>query len=96
MTSRIALSLAEAARVEVASGKRLVTIPLLFTVLGWTLRAGVWGGSGAGSAQGTSRAGSRRQRVGAAILSWLPLIVLADYLLIAVTAQLRLDVLCSL
>lgn len=74
----------------------LVTIPLLFTVLGWTLRAGVWGGSGAGSAQGTSRAGSRRQRVGAAILSWLPLIVLADYLLIAVTAQLRLDVLGSL
>ena len=72
-----------------------MTIPLLFTVLGWTLRAGVWGGSGAGSAQGTSR-GSRRQRVGAAILSWLPLIVLADYLLIAVTAQLRLDVLGSL
>jgi uncharacterized membrane protein len=62
----------------------LVTIPLFFTVLGWTLRAGVWGMRGAA------------QRVGAAILSWLPLIVIADYLVIAVAAQLRLDVLGSL
>lgn len=62
----------------------LVTIPLLFTVLGWTLRAGVWG-SGAG-----------RQRIGAGILSWMPLIVVVDYLLIAVLAQVRLDVIGSL
>lgn len=60
----------------------LVTIPLFVTVLGWSLRAGLWGG------------GARS--TGAAILSWLPLIVLADYLLIAVTAQLRLDVIGSL
>lgn len=62
----------------------LVTIPLFFTVAGWTLRAGVWGAS----------LGARR--IGAGILSWLPLIVIADYLVIAVAAQLRLDVLGSL
>ena len=60
----------------------LVTIPLFFTVAGWTLREGVWG------------AGARR--VGAVILSWLPLIVIVDYLIIGVSAQLRLDVLGSL
>lgn len=59
----------------------LVTIPLFFTVAGWTLREGVWG---------------RGRRVGAFILSWLPLIVIVDYLVIAVSAQLRLDVLGSL
>ena len=59
----------------------LVTIPLFFTVAGWTLREGIWGGG---------------VRVGAAILSWLPLIVLLDYLVIAVAAQLRLDVLGTL
>ncbi len=59
----------------------LVTIPLFWSVLGWTLRAGVWG--------------SRPTRVGAVILSWLPLIVLLDYLLIAIAAQLRLDVIGS-
>lgn len=59
----------------------LVTIPLFFTVAGWTLREGVWGGG---------------RRLGAVIMSWLPLIVLIDYLLIAVSAQLRLDVLGSL
>ena len=59
----------------------LVTIPLFFTVAGWSLRAGVWGGG---------------ERVGAVILSWLPLIVILDYLLIAVCAQLRLNVLGSL
>ncbi|MBN9215892.1 MAG: Vitamin K epoxide reductase [Microbacterium sp. SCN 70-200] len=60
----------------------LVTIPLFFTIAGWTLREGIWG--------------SGVRRLGAGILSWLPLIVIADYLLIAVTAQLRLDVLGSL
>lgn len=60
----------------------LVTIPLFWSVLGWTLRAGVWGRRGG--------------RTGAAILSWLPLVVLLDYLLIAVSAQLRLDVIGSL
>lgn len=62
----------------------LVTIPLFFTVAGWTLRAGVWGTRG------------RTTQIGAAILSWLPLIVIADYLLIAVCAQVRLDVIGSL
>ena len=62
----------------------LVTIPLFFTVAGWTLRAGVWGTHG------------RTTQIGAAILSWLPLIVIADYLLIAVCAQVRLDVIGSL
>ena len=62
----------------------LVTIPLFFTVAGWTLRAGVWG----------TRAGT--VRAGGVILSWLPLIVLADYLVIAIAAQVRLDVLGSL
>lgn len=59
----------------------LVTIPLAFTVVGWTLREGIWGGG---------------RRLGEAVLSWLPLIVIMDYLLIAVAAQLRLDVLGSL
>lgn len=62
----------------------LVTIPLFWTVLGWTLRAGVWG----------STAGARR--AGAVVLSWLPLIVVIDYLVIAVAAQVRLDVIGSL
>jgi len=62
----------------------LVTIPLFWTVVGWTLRDGVWG-----SAEGA-------RRVGGIILSWLPLIVILDCLLIAVTAQLRLDVIGSL
>lgn len=62
----------------------LVTIPLFFTVAGWTLRAGVWGTRG------------RTTQIGAAILSWLPLIVIVDYLLIAVCAQVRLDVIGSL
>lgn len=60
----------------------LVTIPLFWSVLGWTLRAGVWG--------------RPPERAGAVILSWLPLIVLLDYLVIAVAAQVRLDVIGSL
>ena len=62
----------------------LVTIPLFGTVIGWTLRAGVWG------------TGAVVVRVGGVILSWLPLLVLADYLVIAIAAQGRLDVLGSL
>lgn len=60
----------------------LVTIPLFWSVCGWTLRAGVWG--------------PRPEGLGAGILSWSPLIVVTDYLVIAVAAQLRLDVLGSL
>lgn len=60
----------------------LVTIPLGWTVFGWTLREGIWGAA--------------PRRLGRGILSWLPVIVVADYLLIAVTAQLRLDVIGSL
>lgn len=60
----------------------VVTIPLFWSVLGWTLRAGVWG--------------SAPTRLGAGILSWMPLIVIANYLVIAVAAQLRLDVIGSL
>ena len=62
----------------------LVTIPLFGTVIGWTLRAGVWG------------TGAVVVRVGGVILSWLPLLVLADSLVIAIAAQVRLDVLGSL
>ena len=62
----------------------LVTIPLFWTVLGWTLADGVWGGAD----------GARR--IGAVVLSWLPLVVVLDYLVIAVAAQLRLDVIGSL
>lgn len=60
----------------------LVTIPLFWSVLGWTLRAGVWGTS--------------PTRIGEVVLSWLPLIVVLDYVVIAVAAQLRLDVIGSL
>lgn len=62
----------------------LVTIPLFFAVLGWTLRAGVWGDA------------PSAQTLGEKILSWLPLIVLVDYVAIALAAQLRLDVIGSL
>jgi uncharacterized membrane protein len=60
----------------------LVTIPLFWTVLGWTLGAGVWG-------QALSRAGRF-------VRSWMPLIVVLDYVVIAVAAQLRLDVIGTL
>lgn len=59
----------------------LVTIPLFWTVAGWTMRAGVWGRG--------------RERTGAVISSWLPLIVVIDYVVIAVAAQVRLDVIGS-
>lgn len=60
----------------------LVTIPLFWSTLGWTLREGVWGRA--------------PQRIGAVLLSWTPLVVVIDYLVIAVAAQVRLDVLGSL
>jgi uncharacterized membrane protein len=60
----------------------LVTIPLFWTVLGWTLGAGVWG-------RGLTRAGRF-------VRSWMPLIVVLDYVVIAVAAQLRLDVIGTL
>lgn len=59
----------------------LVTIPLFWSVAGWSLRAGVWG-------RGAERTGS-------VISSWLPLIVVVDYVVIAVAAQVRLDVIGS-
>ena len=59
----------------------LVTIPLFWSVAGWTLREGVWGSALAAS--------------GRRILSWLPLIVVLNYVLIALAAQLRLDVIGS-
>ncbi len=60
----------------------LMTIPLFWSVAGWTLRTGVWG-DGA-------------KRVGALIDSWLVLIVVVDYTDIAVAAQMRLDLLSIL
>lgn len=60
----------------------LVTIPLFWVTLGWSGRAGLWG---------------RRMRpVGRWLASWAPLVVILDVALIAVVAQLRLDVLGSL
>ena len=60
----------------------LATIPLFWSVLGWTLREGVWG--------------RLPRRVGAFVYGWLPALVVADYAIIFVAAQLRLDVLGSL
>ena len=60
----------------------LVTIPLFWFTLGWSLRDGVWGSS--------------PRRVGAFILAWAPLITIVDYAIIAIAAQVRLDVLGSL
>lgn len=60
----------------------LVTIPLFWSVLGWTFREGVWG--------------NPMRRVGAIVLWWLPVVVVVDYAVIFVAAQLHLDVLGSL
>jgi uncharacterized membrane protein len=62
----------------------LAVIPLFWATLGWALRAGVIGG------------GRTARSIGSAISTWLGVIVFIDYLLIAVTAQVRLDVLQSL
>lgn len=59
----------------------LMTIPLFWSVTGWTLREGIWG--------------QAPRRLGAIISSWMPVIVVVDYAIIAVAAQLRLDVLGS-
>ena len=58
----------------------LMTIPLFWSVLSWTLRAGIWGSP---------------RRAGEVIGTWLVPITLVNYLVIAVAAQLRLDVLGS-
>lgn len=60
----------------------LVTIPLFWVTLGWSARAGLWG--------------SRMRPVGRWLASWAPLVAILDVALIAVVAQLRLDVLGSL
>lgn len=60
----------------------LMTIPLFWSVAGWTMRSGVWG------------YGARR--VGEVISGWLAIVVVANYLVIAVAAQLRLDLLSLL
>jgi uncharacterized membrane protein len=60
----------------------LVTIPLFWFTLGWSLRDGVWG--------------SAARRVGAWLLAWAPLLTIVDYAIIAIAAQVRLDVLGTL
>jgi uncharacterized membrane protein len=60
----------------------LVTIPLFWYTLGWTMRDGVWG--------------ERARAAGRVIWSWALLITVVDYALIAIAAQVRLDVLGSL
>lgn len=59
----------------------LVTIPLFWVTLGWSLEAGVWGPP---------------SRFGHVLRSWAPLVVVVDYAIIAIAAQVRLDVLGSL
>jgi uncharacterized membrane protein len=59
----------------------LVTIPLFWVTLGWTLRADVWAGG---------------VRAGTWLQTWAPLVSILDLTLIAVAAQVRLDVLGSL
>jgi hypothetical protein len=59
----------------------LTTIPLFWSVTGWTLRAGVWGAA--------------PRRLGAILSMWLVPITVVNYLVIAVAAQVRLDVLGS-
>lgn len=60
----------------------LVTIPLFWFTLGWSLQAGVWG--------------ERVRGFGRGLSTWALLITILDYALIGVAAQLRLDVLGSL
>ncbi len=62
----------------------LVVIPLFWATLGWALASGVVGH------------GRTPRAIGSRLSSWLALIVLADYLVIAVAAQVRLEVLQSL
>lgn len=60
----------------------LVTVPLFWVTLGWTLAAGVWG--------------SRVRGMGRWLQTWAPLVSILDLALIAVIAQVRLDALGSL
>lgn len=57
----------------------LMTIPLFWSVAGWTLRAGVWG--------------EAPRRVGTFMSWWLVPIVVLNYIVIATAAQVRLDLL---
>ena len=61
----------------------LVTIPLFWFTLGWSLRDGVWGTG-------------RVQRAGRFLLTWATLLTVLDYLAIALAAELRLSVVASL
>ena len=60
----------------------LVTIPLFWFTLGWMLREGLLGAGG--------------RRFGEWLSSWALLVTILDYAVIAVAAQVRLDVLGSL
>lgn len=60
----------------------LVTVPLFWVTLGWTLAAGVWG--------------SRARGFGRWLQTWAPLVSILDLAVIAVVAQVRLDALGSL
>ncbi|WP_243075214.1 vitamin K epoxide reductase family protein [Microbacterium sp. SS28] len=60
----------------------LVTIPLFWFTLGWGLRDGLFG-------EGARRFGAR-------LYSWALLVTVVDYAIIAIAAQVRLDVLGSL
>lgn len=62
----------------------LATIPLFWFTAAWTLREGVWGDA------------SAIRRAGGALFSWALLATVLDYALIAVLAQVRLDVIGSL
>lgn len=62
----------------------LAVIPLFWATFAWALRAGLLGRGGA------------MRTAGAVLSSWVALVVLADYLVIAVAAQVRLEVLQSL
>ncbi len=60
----------------------LMTIPLFWSVTGWTLEAGVWG--------------EAPRRLGAIVVRWTLFIVVVNYLLIVIAAQWRLDLLSLL
>ena len=58
------------------------TIPLFWTLTLFTAREGIFG--------------DRMQRLGAALFGWVPAITIGGYLIIAIVAQMRLDVLATL
>ena len=60
----------------------LATLPLFFIVTVRNLREGVFG--------------QRARRVGAVLWPWITLVTLAAYLVVAVLAQFRLNVLASI